>query len=510
MGSIRSLATIVILGAVAIFLFMKINEAPMPGSSQQVEMAPGVPPLTGLGTPSAPPGSYDVAPSGEAPAWSPPPAAPQAMPGTTPGTAAPSSTTELPPIPAIPEMPDLPDLPAAPDAAPSATPAPSSSAAMPANVPTARYADTPSTPEGISGRVPSLGTATPNLMSSQTPPATQPPAAPGTPGSAEAPPSGVPNDGGLVAVDAASMPGAAVPPTPVAPAATPPAVPAAPPVAAQPLAEDNRYGESAPASATPMNATEKVGVSSFAEGWPVIQAALERGELARAHLLLSQWYEDPSLTPAESQQVDTLLSQLAGTVVYSTQHELEPAYVVQPGETLESIAQKYNVPWQLLAKINGIPAPNQVQPGQPLKVVRGPFSAVVELGRQQLTLMLDGRYAGKFPISVAPGASLPEGEWVVADKPVTPVPATVPYGTPPASMAAATTSRDLLLKNAANPALGVPLVIGSHPSAQPDYQQVGAGGAASGGTMPYLKVAPTDANELADILSVGSRVEIRR
>ncbi len=57
--------------------------------------------------------------------------------------------------------------------------------------------------------------------------------------------------------------------------------------------------------------------------------------------------------PTDTQKVETLLSQLAGTVVYSTEHQLEPARVVKPGETLETIAKEYNVPWQLLAKING-------------------------------------------------------------------------------------------------------------------------------------------------------------
>ena len=50
MGSIRSLATITILGIVAAFLYVKINEAPMPGG-QQGQAVPGVPPLGTLSVP---------------------------------------------------------------------------------------------------------------------------------------------------------------------------------------------------------------------------------------------------------------------------------------------------------------------------------------------------------------------------------------------------------------------------------------------------------------------------
>ena len=48
--------------------------------------------------------------------------------------------------------------------------------------------------------------------------------------------------------------------------------------------------------------------------------------------------------------MESLLGQLAGTVIYSTEHQLEPARVVKPGETLETIAKEYNVPWQLLGE----------------------------------------------------------------------------------------------------------------------------------------------------------------
>ena len=200
---------------------------------------------------------------------------------------------------------------------------------------------------------------------------------------------------------------------------------------------DDRYGamsadtSAAPTAQTsaptaiPTPTTEPVtpvtpSTPTFASEWPQIQGALERQELVAAHEMLSRWYGNPNLTPAEAQQVEVLLSQLAGTVVYSTEHRLEPPYTVHSGDTLQTIAQQYDVPWQLLAKINGIPAANMVQPGQQLKVIHGPFSAVVELDKNQMTLLLDGRYAGRFPITVPSGANVSEGQWVLEQKLVQP------------------------------------------------------------------------------------------
>jgi LysM repeat protein len=240
--------------------------------------------------------------------------------------------------------------------------------------------------------------------------------------------------------------------------------------------------------------------SPFATSWPIIQGALERQELVEGYDMLSQWYDNPNLSPAEAEQVETLLSQLAGTVVYSTEHRLEPPYTVRAGDTLQTISQQYQVPWQLLAKINGIPATNMVQPGQQLKVIHGPFAAVVELQKSQLTLMLGGRYAGRFPISAEPTATESEGEWVLEQKLVNPT--TAATGVVNTSYdAAAPVDRVLVLRSESPTAGGATISITGGPVSP-------AGPTAIAPAAFHLSA--TDAEEVADILSVGSRVTIRR
>jgi LysM repeat protein len=223
---------------------------------------------------------------------------------------------------------------------------------------------------------------------------------------------------------------------------------------------------------------------SFKGALPAINQALERGELTRAHTMLSSWYGDPNLSPTESEKVNELLSQLAGTVVYSTDHRLEPPYTVKPGDTLETIAQSYDVPWRLLAKINGVPTSNAIQAGQTLKVLRGPFNAVVDAKQNELVLMIDGKYAGKFPVTLS-GAAMSEGNWRVEQKPVGGAPG--PYGQP------ASPGKQLVLKDDSGMAT---LVIGA-----------GGGSPMERGR---VSVANADLDELHDILSVGSQVTIRK
>jgi LysM repeat protein len=184
-----------------------------------------------------------------------------------------------------------------------------------------------------------------------------------------------------------------------------------------------------------------------------------------------------------------LLSQLAGSVIWEgpPAHRLEPAHIVQSGETIQDIGEKYDVPWQLLAKINGIADPKALQPGQPLKVVRGKFSAIVDLSERMMTLFLDRRYAGKFAIE--------EGQWKGDQKLLTPAGGGV-YG----AASGAAEDRSLLLANAADPAAPAAVLRGPGSSDPASPQPVGR----------VIRLKSTDVEDVYDILSVDSKVTIRR
>jgi len=256
-------------------------------------------------------------------------------------------------------------------------------------------------------------------------------------------------------------------------------------------------GTSPPTAAqtAPANNVAPAQSSLFSVTRLAVQAALDRGELSQALLLLSDWYGDPSLSPSESSEVKGLLSQLAGSVIYSTEHRLEPPYMVQAGERLETIAKQYEVPWQLLAKINGITSADQLQPGQQLKVMRGPFSALVDLSQRRLTLMLDRRYAGDFSIDVDPSVSIEEGHWQVNQKLLTPANAAFSGAGPTTP----TEERSLMLASATGAVSQVAILRGA---TAPNSLSEPAG--------RVIRLNPSDAGDIFDILSLGSKVVIRR
>jgi hypothetical protein len=257
---------------------------------------------------------------------------------------------------------------------------------------------------------------------------------------------------------------------------------------------DSPAGGAGPADHSPAG-------SPFSLARSAAEEILDRGDLAQAHLLLSRWYDDPSLSDGERGELVSLLGQLAGTVIYSTEHHLEPAYQVQGGETLEAVAERYRVPWQLLARINGLASPEDAERAGTLKVIRGPFSAWINLTRREMVLMVGGYYAGRFRVGVGSERPDLEGNWVVRHKAINPT----YYG------------RDRVI-DAEDP--GNPL--GEYwlglAGAQ-DHDTVapfGIHGTYDATSLDrddprgYIRLAPEDIRDVYDILSVGSRVTIRR
>jgi hypothetical protein len=250
---------------------------------------------------------------------------------------------------------------------------------------------------------------------------------------------------------------------------------------------------------------DQVLQNKFTDFMSAVQKKLDEGKLADAHLALSILYGSTELPAEQSKQITSLLDQLAGTVIYSRKHYLEPAYFAQPGDTLEKVAQKYNIPWQLLGRINGLISPNNPstdatakdQPlpaGMELKVVRGPFEAVVRLDRHELTLMLQNRYAGRFPIAVGRDQPKLDGEYTVRDK--TPNPTY--YGPDGVNI----NPNDP--KNPLGAAwIGLTDRIGIHGAGDP--QSIGRDDARGA-----IGVGNRDLQDLYGILSVGSRVRILR
>jgi hypothetical protein len=252
-----------------------------------------------------------------------------------------------------------------------------------------------------------------------------------------------------------------------------------------------RYDSPPPPPQDPAATAQDAGPSGKLDAlMKTVESSMHAGQWAEAHLLLSSVYGDPRVSPEQAQQVTRLLDQMAATVIYSRQHLLEQPYRVQPGDTLERIAERYNVPPQLLAKINGIRDPRNLAAGRELKVIRGPFSAFVDLGKRELTLMVQGRYAGRFTIDVGTDPAALAGTYMVRNKGIR----GSQDGAGPAPGPAASPGQLWI-------DLGNQVTIEARSDPQRAGQPPGAG---------PIGMGPRDLEDVFGILSVGSRVLIQR
>lgn len=209
--------------------------------------------------------------------------------------------------------------------------------------------------------------------------------------------------------------------------------------------------------------------------------------------ILSPFYTNAHLPPESRETLLSWLDALAARTIYSPEHLLEQPYVVQGNqETLYSVAEKYEVPFQLLQNINA----GQVQqarillPGSELKVVRGPFRAEVDLTRSELTLFLGELYAGRFPFTRGEEFVEP-GNYSVQDKQN----GREYYGV----------DRTIAGNDPSNPYgacwLGLENGVCIHGS--PPENPAGA-------PLGCISLSPRDANDVFGILSKGSAVVVRR
>jgi hypothetical protein len=135
-----------------------------------------------------------------------------------------------------------------------------------------------------------------------------------------------------------------------------------------------------------------------------------------AHKELSKLYWDH---PEWRDSLQSRIDQTAGSIYFSPQpHYMQP-YAVQDGDQLAKVASLYQVPWEFLAELNGTD-PRRIRPGQKLKVIKGPFGAVVDLSRHELTVEHHGFVVKRYTVGVGKDGSSPLGEFTVKNKLVNP------------------------------------------------------------------------------------------
>lgn len=221
-----------------------------------------------------------------------------------------------------------------------------------------------------------------------------------------------------------------------------------------------------------------------------IDRQVKAGQVVEAHKVLSKLYwQQPDLRSSVQERIDLT----AKALYFSPQPHLQEPYVVQSGDQLRKIANKYHVPWQYLARLNRTD-PKRLREGQKLKVIDGPFGAVVTLSDFELTLHLGGQYVRSYPCCIGKNNSTPTGKFKVLNKVTSPQ-----YTDPDGKVFSGSDPKNPLGTHW----LDLGDSYGIHGTIEPDS----IGKAESRGCIRLLNA---DVSEVYDLLETGAEVVIRQ
>lgn len=119
-----------------------------------------------------------------------------------------------------------------------------------------------------------------------------------------------------------------------------------------------------------------------------------RGEVKKAKEMLVELKEQYP----ESNRMDDV-EKLLGTINLELLYaQSDKIHRIQRGDNLDSLARKFNVSAELLARINGISDPRNLRVGRRMRIPETDFSIVVNKSDNTMTLYNEGEFFKKYPV----------------------------------------------------------------------------------------------------------------
>lgn len=211
---------------------------------------------------------------------------------------------------------------------------------------------------------------------------------------------------------------------------TPPTQPVGTPSIQPPAANPGTSAPvSAPASTPPVIAPPPAQSSRDTAVQMQIAAAessIASGRQAEARVLLNRALHDPRSSDADCEMLRAKLADLNQSLVFSPTvtpgDPLVETYAIQPGDRLIKVANAADlkVDWRFLQRVNKMADPGRLRVGQKIKLVKGPFHAIVYKSAHRLDLYSDMTdpdgnrlFIRSFSVGLGESGSTPTGKWIV-------------------------------------------------------------------------------------------------
>ncbi|MBX3410378.1 MAG: L,D-transpeptidase family protein [Phycisphaeraceae bacterium] len=159
------------------------------------------------------------------------------------------------------------------------------------------------------------------------------------------------------------------------------------------------------------------------------ERAMAAGRPVEARVAYSKALLHPEASKADQQMLRQRLTAINDELVFSPKvtagDPLAETYTVVAGDSLDRIRRKRELAseWMLIQRVNRIASPNSLQIGQKLKLLRGPFHAIVTKSDFRLDLFAGSPdepegwvYIRSFPVGLGEGNGTPVGTFVIRNK----------------------------------------------------------------------------------------------
>lgn len=154
------------------------------------------------------------------------------------------------------------------------------------------------------------------------------------------------------------------------------------------------------------------------------KAMMDAGKLLEARAELNDALQSGKLSEADIETAKAMMADINKTVVFSARKFADDtyggAYVVKPGDSMAKIAAAHDVTWELLSRINNGLEPRRLRSGATIKVLQGPFFAVVDKKKFTLDVYLgalpgekSSMYVTTLHVGLGRDDSTPTGTWMV-------------------------------------------------------------------------------------------------
>lgn len=234
-----------------------------------------------------------------------------------------------------------------------------------------------------------------------------------------------------------------------------------------------------------------LGAAEFDAAWTKMEQEIEDEKLKEALATISPFFHSADLSDDDRKQLLEVLDLLAWRVVFSKEHFLVKPHIVAAGETLDDISARYEVPSEVIAKINGIKSAKLLTAGTELKVLPGPFRAEVSPEKGELTLFLGDLYATQYALEIGTEPPPMPGEYEVVRRATGAV-----YPT--------RAGREIAAQDPRNPYGGVFLDLGDNQCIHGSPEKESGEALGTG----CMRLRGKDANEVYWLLSKGSKVSV--